>query len=139
MRLRFCKLHCISAAAILRAAAPDADAAFKVLRTQFGTLSDARDTAQQAASAALELAQQRERELLLRQSEIEQTLAALERDHGEQAKRVEREMQEIGECRLALTALERDRQALADSRRETKELLSLQGADREVWKKNSPS
>ena len=91
--------------------------------------------AQTAASAALELAQQRERELLLRQSEIEQTLAALERDHGEQAKRVEREMQEIGECRLALTALERDRQALADSRRETKELLSLQGADREELEK----
>ena len=37
-------------------AAPDADAAFKVLRTQFGTLSDARDTAQQTASAALEAA-----------------------------------------------------------------------------------
>ena len=41
---------------LLRAAAPDADAAFKVLRTQFGTLSDARDTAQQTASAALEAA-----------------------------------------------------------------------------------
>ena len=40
----------------VRAAAPDADAAFKVLRTQFGTLSDARDTAQQTASAALEAA-----------------------------------------------------------------------------------
>ena len=41
---------------LLRAAAPDADAAFKVLRTQFTTLSDARDTAQQTASAALEAA-----------------------------------------------------------------------------------
>ena len=41
---------------LLRAAAPDADAAFKVLRTQFGTLSDVRDTAQQTASAALEAA-----------------------------------------------------------------------------------
>ena len=41
---------------LLHAAAPDADAAFKVLRTQFGTLSDARDTAQQTASAALEAA-----------------------------------------------------------------------------------
>ena len=41
---------------LLRVAAPDADAAFKVLRTQFGTLSDARDTAQQTASAALEAA-----------------------------------------------------------------------------------
>ena len=41
---------------LLRAAAPDEDAAFKVLRTQFGTLSDARDTAQQTASAALEAA-----------------------------------------------------------------------------------
>ena len=41
---------------LLRAAAPDADTAFKVLRTQFGTLSDARDTAQQTASAALEAA-----------------------------------------------------------------------------------
>ena len=38
---------------LLRAAAPDADAAFKVLRTQFSTLSDARDTAQQTASAAM--------------------------------------------------------------------------------------
>ena len=41
---------------LLRAAAPDADAAFKVLREQFGTLSEARDTAQQGASAALEAA-----------------------------------------------------------------------------------
>ena len=41
---------------LLRAAAPDADTAFKVLREQFGTLSEARDTAQQGASAALEAA-----------------------------------------------------------------------------------
>ena len=41
---------------LLRAAAPDADTAFKVLREQFGTLSEARDTAQQRASAALEAA-----------------------------------------------------------------------------------
>ena len=85
--------------------------------------------AKEQALALLEKAQEQQRKLLQDQSALEAELAALEAEHAQQAQRVEAEMAEISDCRLSLTAAQRDEEALQETLRQTKELLDLQDTD----------
>ena len=85
--------------------------------------------AREEALALLKKAQEEQTALLLRQSVLEGELAALEAEHSQQAQKVAGEMQEISDCRMALTAAQRDEQALLEACRQTRELLDLQDTD----------
>ena len=93
-----------------------------------GRLDQAKRAKEQAL-ALLEKAQEQQRKLLQDQSALEAELAALEAEHAQQAQRVEAEMAEISDCRLSLTAAQRDEEALQETLRQTKELLDLQDTD----------
>ena len=109
-----------------------AKAALGLLLSGCEAMRERQEQARQAREEALALlkkAQEEQTALLLRQSVLEGELAALEAEHSQQAQKVVGEMQEISDCRMALTAAQRDEQALLEACRQTRELLDLQDTD----------